>query len=407
MSLRDAKQQHFKNKEDHWRLARDFYRAEDVAQYLVQGKFEADGAFRARQRHSDIHPFTRQIIGRLTDQLLLRSDEVQRDLGPIPSSYLDSAGPDGASHNLQMHTLANYLLLFGEAWLNIRPTGGGAELRVLSPLTVPRWKDEKVLTIGQRSKPDVPIDEPEETDTSYTIHTPRGWTTYMLRDDNGREEPERVQIDSGTYAPEGAEDAFFVDSEQRPSPPLACIRMPWDATFGVQLAETHLEMFRLENQIDGRLRTALTSGQLVYNGLDEDGEQRVVHHHKKGRNLLFLPEEASVEPMEVPTAAVEMGEERLSNKEDSLYQTAYETLREEEGTMTATEAASRNASEAAAVATLASTIESAEESALRLVAQAQNIVDFGGPTPQDPGVSSDWTSIDWTQSSLDLTPSTE
>jgi hypothetical protein len=61
------------------------------------------------------------------------------------------------------------------------------------------------------------------------------------------------------------------------------------------------------------------------------------------------------------------------------------------------------------LATLASTIESAEESALRLVSQAFNILDFGGGStpPQDPGVSSDWTSIDWTQSSVDLTPSTE
>jgi len=407
MSLKEAKQQHYRNKEHDWRLAKNFYEAEDVSRHLAQGKYESDGAYKARRRQADVHPYTRQIIGRLTDKLLLRSEEVERDLGPIPSSYLDSAGPSGESHDLQMHTLGNYLLLYGEAWLQIRPTGTGAELRVLNPLVVPRWTGEKVLTIGQRSKPDVPIDEPEETDTSYTIHTPRGWTTYMLRDNNGRKEPERVQIDSGIYAPEGVEDAFFVDSEDRPTPPLIRIQMPWDAVLGITLAKTHLQMYRLESQIDGRLHTALTSGQLVYNGLDEDGEEKVIHSHKKGRNLLFLPEDASVEPMEVPTAAVEMGEKRLSSKEDALYQTAYETLREEEGTMTATEAASRNASEAAAVATLASTIESAETSTLPLVAQSFNLIDFGGPAAQDPGVESDWKSIDWTQSSVDLTPSSD
>lgn len=399
MSLKDSQNQHYREHKSDFELARDFYEAEDVSRHLVQGKYESDGAFQARRRQSSVHPFTRQIIGRLTDQLLLSADEVERELGPIPSSYLDSAGPEGEAHNLQMHTLANYLMLFGEAWLQVRPTGSGAELRVLAPLTVPRWKDQRVLTLGVASKPGVPIDEPEEVDTTYTVHSPRGYRTYMYQKNDAGEE-ERVQIDSGDYSPTD-EDAFFVDKEGNPTPPLKRIVMPWDATLGIQLAKTHLQMYRLESQIDGRLHTALTSGQLVYNGLDEDGEEKVIHSHKKGQNLLFLPDEADVSPMKVPTEAVEMGEERLSNKEDALYQTAYETLREEEGTMTATEAASRNASEAAAVATLATTIESAETSVLPLVAQSYNLIDLGGPMPQDPAIESDWTSIDWTQSSAE------
>jgi len=393
MSLKNAQNQHYKKHRSDWTLARDFYEAEDVSRHLVQGKYESEGAFQARRRQADVHPYTRQIIGRLTDQLLLRSDEATRRLGPIPSSYLENAGPDGESHDLQMHTLANYLLLYGEAWLQVRPTGSGAELRVLSPLTVPRWTDQKVLTLGERSRPNVSIEEDEEVETTYTTHSPRGFTSYVFRKkDNGEEE--RVQVESGTYAP-GEEDAFFVDRSGNPTPPLKRITLPWDATLGIQLGKTHLQMFRLESQIDGRLHTALTSGQLVYNGLDEDGEEKVIHSHKKGQNLIFLPDDADVQPMTVPTEAVEMGEERLSNKEDALYETAYETITREEGQMTATEASSRSQATAAAVSTIASTVESAETSVLPLVAQSYNILDLGGPAPSDPGIESDWTSINW------------
>ena len=393
MSLKDAQNQHFKARARDWRLAKDFHQADDVTHYLNQGKYESEGAYQARRSMAKgAHPYTRQILSLLADQLLLRADEVQRDLGPIPSSYPDSAGPEGESHDIQMHKLGIYLLLFGESWLQVRPTAGDPELRIRTPLSVPRWKDEAVLTLGEQKKPNTPIDEPEETDTVYTIHRPEGWTSYMLEEKQGQQEPERVQVDSGVYGDDGE---FFVGEQGTPTPPIFRASMPWDATLGIQLAKTHLQMYRLESQIDGRLHTALTSGQLVYNGLDEDGEQKVIHSHKKGQNLIFLPEDADVAPMEVPTEAVEMGETRLSNKEDAMYKTAYETIGSEEGQMSATEASTRNQATAAAVATLASTIESAEQTALRLIAQAVDIMSYGGPQPQDPGVSSDWTSIEW------------
>jgi len=393
MSLKDAQNQHYKARRSDWRLAKDFYEAEDVTRHLTQGKYESEGAFQARKRQASVHPYTRQILSLLGDQLLLRADEVERDLGPIPSSYPDAAGPEGESHDLQLHTAATYLLLFGECWLQVRPTAGDPELRIRTPLSVPRSKNQAVLTLGEQKKPNVPIDEPEETDTVYTIHKPTGWTSYMLEEKQGQQEPERVQVDSGVYGEDGE---FFVGEQGTPAPPIFRVSMPWDATLGIQLAKTHLQMYRLESQIDGRLHTALTSGQLVYNGLDEDGEQKVIHSHKKGQNLIFLPEDADVKPMAVPTEAVEMGEERLENKEDAMYKTAYETIASaESGQMSATEASTRNQATAAAVATLASTIESAEQSALRLIAQAVDIMSYGGPQPQAPGVSSDWTSIEW------------
>ena len=262
MSLKDSKQQHYRDHEHDWRLAKDFYEAEDVTHHLVQGKYEADGAFAARKRMArGANPYTRQIIGRLTDQLILRSDDVERSLGPIPSGYLENAGPEQESHALQMHTLANYLLLYGEAWLQVVP-GDGATLRVLSPLSVPRWKDNRVLTLGEAARPDVPLSESEERDTTFTVNTPRGFTTFMFqKNDAGKEE--RVQIDSGTFSPDDT-DRFFVDRSGNPTPPLKRITLPWDSTLGIQLAKTHLQMFRLESQVDGRLHTPIDLKSMLY-----------------------------------------------------------------------------------------------------------------------------------------------
>ena len=398
MSLSDAQNEHYRQNKDDWRLAQTFYSEGDATRYLRQGKYESDGAYEARTEQAHLFPYSRQIIHRISDKLLLRSDEVEREVGPVPSSYLDAAGPEGESHDLQMKTLGDYLLLFGEAWLQVVPKSGSAVLRVLSPITVPRSTGSRVLTLGQRTK-DSTIFEKEEREQTFTVHEPGGWTTYVER--NKGAVKKRVEVDSGTYSPTD-DPAFFVDENGTPTPPLQRVTMPWDAVLGVEIAKTHLQMYRLENQIDGRLHTALTSGQLVYNGLDEDGEAKVIHSHKKGQNLIFLPDEADVKPMEVPTGAVEMGEKRLASKEDVLYETAYNTLQAATAESSATETVVRNQSTAAALATLATTIESAETSALRLISQAVNLLDFGGPQPQDPGVSSDWTNIDWGQSRVDL-----
>jgi hypothetical protein len=400
MSLSNAQNVHYKQHSADWQLARAFYSADDVDRYLRRGKYEQEAAFESRKAQAHLFPYTRQIIHQLSDQLLLRVDEVERSLGPVPQSYMDAAGPDGESHNMQMKTLGDYLLLYGEAWLQVVPTGlGAATLRVLSPLTVPRWQDEKVLTLGQASKPGVAIDEPEETDTTYTIHSPRGYVTYMEEQRGG--ETERIQIDSGVYAPDDF-DAFFVTEDGRPTAPLIRVQMPWDAVLGVELSKTHLQMYRLENQLDGRLRTALTSGQLVYNGLNESGEEKVIISHKQGSNLFFLPDGADVKPMKVPTEAVAMAEKRLESKEDTLYETAYQTLREATSNASATEAVVRNQATAAAVATLASTIQSAETAALNLVAQSVDLVSYGGPDPAAAGIESDWTSINWADASVNL-----
>jgi len=407
VSLKDATNAHYDENRPDWALARDFYQLERLTRHLRRGKFEAPGPWKARQKDAFSFQFTRQIINNFADQLLLRADEVERELGPIPSSYVEAAGPEEESHNLQMHQLGVYLLLFGECWLQIRPTGdGGGELRVLTPLTVPRWKDEKVVTLGERSRPNVPIEENEEVDTSFTVHSPRGFTTYMFREKKNGEE-EKVQVESGTYSPDEDRDAFFVSSDGTPTPPLVKAQMPWDLNFGALVAEVHRAMYQEESQMRSRLRSANTAGMWTTTGLDADGEEKVDAGFKQGSNLYHLPEDGELNPIEFPTTPVEQTKEHLEWMEKRLYKTASMAAQQAAANSSATETVVRDKGGAAVTATLASTVESAEENALRLLSQAVNIVDFGGGAtpPQDPNTSANWTDIDWSESSVSLAAS--
>jgi hypothetical protein len=399
MSLKDATQKHYRENKDDWALARDFYSLSHLDRYLKQGKYEAEGPYQARLERRFAQDHTATLIGRLSDQLLLRADEVDRELGPVPSAYMDAAGPEGESHDLQMHQLAEYLLLYGEAWVEVRPSGGSAELRIRSPLSVPRWTDSQVLTLGEAPKPGVPITEPEETDTTYTIHRPDGWATYMFQKEDGKEK--RVEIGSGLYSPDGFE-AFFVDESGEPAPPIFRVQMPWDTVFGVAIARVHRAIYRMRNELHGRFGSILTNSRYYTKGLSDDGEQKVVHALKKGHNLLHIDEEAEISALEVPTDGIEESQEELKRLKDDLYDAARQTIDGATSNASATEAVVKNESKAAAVATLASTIQSAETAVLGLVAQCVDLVSYGGPQPQDPGITSDWTSIEWENASVSL-----
>ncbi|MCS4139569.1 hypothetical protein GGQ13_003024 [Salinibacter ruber] len=403
MSLKTATNAHYDRMKEDWQLARDFFELSGLGRYLEQGKYEAEGPYRSRVGRRFAQDHTATLVGRLADPMLLRADEVERDLGPIPDDYLGSAGPGEESHDLQMHQLAEYLLVYGEAWVEVRPTGAGAELRIRTPLSVPRWTGNRVLTLGEASRPDVPITQPEEVDTTYTVHSPRGFTTYMFRENETTGEEERAQVDSGDYSP-GEEEAFFVDAQGNPTAPLLRVEMPWDATFGVAVARVHRSIYRMRNQLHGRFGSILTNSRYYTKGLDADGEEKLVHALKRGRNLLHLDENSEIGALEVPTDGIEEAQDELRRLKDDLYRAANQTIDGATSNASATEAVVKNEDKSAALATLAATIESAEESALRLIAQTQNIVDYGGGStpPQDPGVASNWTDINWSQASVDL-----
>ena len=112
MSLKDAQNKHYNSLKSDWKLAAAFYANDAVGKYLTRGKYEQDAAFQARKRQAHLYPYTRQIVHELSDQLLLRANEVDRSLGPVPESYLEAAGPEGESHNLIMKRLGDYLLLY-------------------------------------------------------------------------------------------------------------------------------------------------------------------------------------------------------------------------------------------------------------------------------------------------------
>lgn len=52
---------------------------------------------------------------------------------------------------------------------------------------------------------------------------------------------------------------------------------------------------------------------------------------------------------------------------------------------------------------LATVVENAEDRALRLISQRNNILGFGGPLLRNPRISSNWTTLVWSQIPLDLT----
>lgn len=397
MSLSDAQNIHYRHHSSDWQLAQEFYKGEPNGR-LQRGHFESKASYKKRRRRAHLFPYTRQIISRLSDQILLRADEVERELGPIPQSFLTAAGTGGESHDLVLKRLADYLLLFGEAWLQVLPQG--PQLRVLSPLSVPRWTSQEVMVKGQRRQAGSIFDK-EKSVTTYTVHTATGWTTYV----EDKEKPnDRAVIDQGAYSADGT-DTYFVDEAGNPTPPFVRVQMPWDAVLGVEIAKTHLEMYRLESELDSRLQTALTSTQRITKGLDSDSQTAYDKAQKKGASGIHLSDkDSSVEPVEVPTNAVEMAEKRLASKETTLYETAYQTL-QQEASSSATEAVVRDKAAAAATATLASTIQSAETNVLRLIAQTGDMIGFGGPRAQDPGIGyqTSWTDIDWEGARVDLT----
>jgi hypothetical protein len=401
MSLSDVTNQHYRAHVDDWKLARDFYSLSHLESYLRQGKYEPEGPYAVRVRRRFAHDHTSNLVSQISDPLLLRVDEVERQLGPVPRSYMDAAGPEGESHNLLMKRLGDYLLLYGEAWLQVVPGGGTAVLRVLSPITVPRWnlqaEEPKVLTLGQRPQSDDGFLSEEKTQKTYTLHEPRGWTTYAEDKETG----DPVQIDAGVYSPTDYE-AFFVDQSGAPTPPLVRVQMPWDAIFGVAVARVHRAIFQTRNELHGRFSQINTNGRVVTKGLGTDDEVELEHSLKRGKNLLHLHESADVEEFPVPVEGIKETQQELKDLKDDLYETAYQTLDGATSNASATEAVVKNESKAAAVATLASTIQSAEAAALNLVAQSVDIVSYGGPNPQDAGITSDWTSIEWEDASVTL-----
>ncbi len=386
MSLKDAKNTWYREMASSWKTARRMHTGDfSPKQLLPRGPFESELHYEARLRIADFHRHTAILIGRISGSLMQREGDVERSVGQLTPQLLASIGPDGESYRQQLSVLIDSLLLYNECWIWVNPTAGGAELHVVSPLQVPRWKDDSVLMLGTAAKPNVPIDQPEETDTTYTIHRPDGYSTYMIEtNDAGKEE--RVQIDSGSYG----DDAFFVDENGEPAPPIFRIQMPWASPFGLSVAESHQQLYKMRNELDMGSTSGLNSSIATVTGVSGDEqEQKVVKAMKNGDQLVFLPDEAEMEPFELATGNIEAAEARLQAKRKDMYRTAYANL--EESAQSATQASvNRGESVGAALSQLAGTVESAEETMLRFLEQATNIVDFGGPQPQESDVVIEW-----------------
>lgn len=390
MSIKDAQNQHYRDTKSKWQTAKRMYTGDfSPKQLLPRGPFESELHYEARVRIADFHRHTALLIGRLSGSLMQREADVQRDSGQVTESLLSSLGREGESYKQQLSVLIDSLLLYNECWLWVNPTGadaeGGAQLHVVEPLQVPRWKNSRVLMLGTASKPNVPIDQPEETDTTYTVHRPDGYATYMIQTNQAGKE-KRVEVDSGTYG----DGAFFVDENGEPSPPIFRIQMPWRNPFGLSVAESHQQLYKMRNELDMGSTSGLNSSIATVTGVNGDEQQEgIANSLKNGNQLVFLPDEAEMQSFELATGNVEAAEERLQAKREDLYRTAYSNL--EESAQSATAAAvNRGESTAAALSQLAGTVESAEETMLRFVEQSVNIQDLGGPMPEESAISIEW-----------------
>jgi len=389
MSLSEITDAHYRRMRDQWQIASRMFSGDfEPEQLLPRGVYESERNYEKRVQLSDFHRHTALLIGRLNGSLMQREDDTEREMGEVPEPLLSSVGPNGESYKQMLSKLADYLLLYNECFAWIRPTGGRAELHVVSPLRVPRTTKDKALMLGER-RTSGSIMEKEKTETTYTVHTASGYETYVETNDDVNADKRLVEELSGTYSEDG--EAFFVDEDGEPHPPIFRIRMPWDSPFGLSVAQSHQQLYRMRNELDMGSTAGLNSSIATVTGVtDEDREGKVVSALKDGDQLIFLPSEAEMESFELGTGNLEAAEKRVENKRRDMYRVAYQSL-QDESSQSATEASVRRAeSTAAALSTLAGVVESAEEIALRYVEQALNIQDYGGPAPQQSNISISW-----------------
>jgi len=388
MSLSEITNKHYRDKKAQWTTAEQMYTGEfEPSQLLPRGPYEAERVYKKRVQIADHHRHTATLIGRLSGSLMQRGEDVERETGEVPADLLSSIGPDGESYRQQLSKLADYLLLFDECWIWVRPSGGEAEMHVVNPLRVPRWGDGRALMLGQRETSSS-LMERQETETTYTLHKAGSYETYVEAEDDPNRDRKLVEELSGVYGAEG--EAYFVNEDGRPHAPLIRLQMPWESPFGLAIAESHQQLFKMRNELDMGSTAGLNSSIATITGVtDEDREKKIVTALKDGDQLVFMPEEASMDAFELGTGNIEAAEARVEAKRKDMYRTAYQTL--EEASRSATESAIEHSQgPAAALATLAGTMESAEETILRFVEQSLNLADYGGPNPQKSSITITW-----------------
>jgi hypothetical protein len=376
----------FRELSPHWTATKQMLTGKDVRQQLRRGFFEPKAHFTKRKAVADFRPLTRDIISRLVGQLFERRDDIERELGPLSETDIERIGPKGESWTVLMMKLAEYLLAYNSAVIVLRPEI--PSIYVETPLVMPRWTSREAIITSETSRTEN-ISRSEEKVPTWTVYTPVGWQVYTQQKKKDSLEDEGFWRD---------ESSFFVDRDGFETPPVVRAEMPWTASFGQLVAESHAAIYRMESQLDFAAAGSLHGLIQLGVGSDESLAGSITEALEEGRR--FIPYDKTKgehQPLALPTAGLEMTKALLETKREHLYETSYQSLTQI--ARSATEAAINHQSgPAAALSVLGETMASVEERVLSLLAQANDMTTYAGPAPQDPGISvtypSDFATID-------------
>jgi len=387
MPITEATHPVFDAEERDHRLIRRMRTGDGAARELNQRYFEHDEHFQQRKEDLSVVPRTRFLTSRLIGRLFQRFDDVERELGPLEESDLETAGPDGEDYRVVLLELAEILLAHNAVVIVFNPARG---LEVSSPLAMPMWTGTEAVIKGQRIVAPSVMSDGQAIDT-WTRYTPTGWEVF--REAREDEEGEQVSVESGLYAPEQDPQPFFVGSDGSRRAPVLRAEMPWDAEFGLQIAKVHRSIMRMVSRRDFSVSAAMNGLLQLGVGDDADLADDVSHKLRSGSKAVpYDKDKGEHKGLEVPTAGAELGTEVIGDKEEALNRVAFNELEEGARTATsATEAVIKNSSGAAsALSVIAAALADIESRVLPLMAQAQDFLNFAGPNPQPTGISVDW-----------------
>jgi hypothetical protein len=369
MPVSKATNAHYDEHLRSWNLIRRLHTGDQVSAELVQGAFESDLAFKARKDTVDWKPHTRDLISRLVGELFSRSGEVVRET-EIDDAYLSAIGPSDQSYVTQLINLTETLIAYDECWAIMDPAQG---LMITGPQHVPRWTQDAVVLKGTRTMGDSVFGDEQEQE-AWTIYRDDSYEVYVQSDKEGVDEE---RVDGGEY-----EEGFSFDG-----PPAQRIVLPWKVPFGRSVARAHRSLFRIKSKMDSALTNSLGGGLLqVATGGSGEMADAIKQALKSGAIAVpYDKEHGQHKSLNVGTKGLQHGSEALKRKRQELYRTAYQSLSQASGRMTASEVDARNRSgPAAAMSVLAETIQSAEESLLRVVAKAED------SRREDPSPQVEW-----------------
>jgi hypothetical protein len=338
-----------------WNLIQRMHSGDQVSAELRQGAFESDLAYEAR-KDADWKPHTRDLISRLVGELFSRSGEVVRET-EIDDQYLAAIGPEGESYVTQLINLTETLIAYDECWVVMDPAQG---LMIAEPQHVPRWTSNAVVLRGTRTTGGSVFGD-EQEEQAWTIYRDDSYEVYVQSDKEGVDEE---RVDGGAY-----EEGFAFDG-----PPARRITLPWKVPFGRSVARAHRSLFRIKSKMDSALTNSLGGLMQIATGGDAEMADAIKSALKSGAIAVpYDQEHGQHRSLNVGTEGLQHGSEALKRKRKELYSTAYQSLSQASGRMTASEVDARNRSgPAAAMSVLAETIQSAEESILPIAAKAED-----------------------------------